>query len=306
MRESRLKIPHFPQFEPFGLTCQSTISGFNNYLNSNYSDFVFTSLFTLDNNNSLKISNLNENLVVIFDDSVSGETLLSILGKNCMDQSLNALLEYAGTSLKINYLTFVPELAIKALESPERFRVKLNRDNCDYLYKIAHQADLLGADFANLRRKRNLCQRLYSPKFMKLSKTNFDDCWRLQEEWRRSKVNLEKESILSLQREADGLEKAFLFWDQLNLTMFGIAIDRQLKAFALLEEIPKKTLLIHHFKTARGIKGLGEFFFWSLAQEFRSKLEFINFEQDLGSAGLRKFKKYLHPCCLLRKYVVGT
>ncbi|MBU0708766.1 DUF2156 domain-containing protein [Patescibacteria group bacterium] len=281
------------------------IGRFNKDLESNYSDFQFNCLFSLDDNNTLRVSDINGNLVVVFVDSVSGEEVVSLLGIKEINSSLEQLLGFVQKELKINYLTSVPELTVRNLNKSGDYDIRLDRDNCDYLYDVNEVVVMEGKKFANMRRKVNLCQRELEPELVRLTPESLETCWQFAA--RASSVEITSqgdEIILSRRRDLRGLAKTIHFWDQLELGVYGVKIKNVIVAYAIIEVIPGSTILLHHWAVDHALTGLSEFMFWAICSEFRGKQSFVNFEQDLGYAGLRKFKQHLQPCGLLNKYIV--
>ncbi|MBU1110687.1 DUF2156 domain-containing protein [Patescibacteria group bacterium] len=374
---STLLLSPFPNFEPLGLKHRAIINEFNSQLNSSYSDFQFSSLFGLDDNNTIKVSNLNGNMVVVMQDSVSGVNLASFLGVNQVDKSTRELLLYVKEELSTDCLSFLPRITVKRLADRGQFEISTDEANSDYLYDAAEIIDLKGRKYAAVRRKVNLCRRKYKPGITCFlgatpeggrphrnygggrrppqEKSLIEKCWDLQQQITAEKIFDSNEMVLSWQRDNAGLEKLFLFWDKLELILCTVEMEGQIRAFAVVELIPQQTLLIHHFTTDTKFAGISEYLFWCLADSFTSgaprpysrgsstcfvgrnppkrtllrsssyeglpsshsspplrtglsakegKVKFINFEQDLGFPGLRRFKNHLQPCGMLKKYVV--
>lgn len=300
-------LSKFPEFEPINLQHQELVASFNRNLESNFSDFSFASLFSLDDNNSLELTNLRGNLAVQLVDSVSQTPLVSLLGVTEIDRSIRDLIAYLKENLRINYLSFVPQLTVNAISDLEQLRILPERDNEDYLYSIPEVVAMQGGKFANFRRKVNLCSReVFSGEdptlLVGVDPAQVASFIQLYFREVLSRAAAWPGERLGRQRDRLGLEKLLLFWGKLKLDLCAIKVEDEVKALAIVERIPRQTLLIHHYLVDHRIDGWGEFFFWKIARHFQGVCSLINFEQDLGIPGLRKFKQHLQPCRRLSKF----
>ena len=92
-----LNIPQFPNFKPLDLNDQADI---NTLIKQHppYSDYNFISMWTWDVDQSIQISQLYNNLVVIFSDYITSDNFLSFLGTNNIADTVDVLLTYSNNN----------------------------------------------------------------------------------------------------------------------------------------------------------------------------------------------------------------
>jgi len=108
---------------------------------------------------------------------------------------------------------------------------------------------------------------------------------------------------IDAQVEGMAFEKWLMFAEQLSTDLIVVAEDSTIVGFSVVEVVGK-TLLVHFFKTDHTVSGLAEFLFVEIARMYQDQIEWINFQQDLGIEGLRKFKEHLQPMTKLITFFV--
>jgi hypothetical protein len=234
----------------------------------------------MDTDNHTQLSQLNQNVLVKQHVTASRKPLLTIHGSSQLEETV-ATLHKENVTLEIWSDT------IK--------NAREDRDNAEHVYSVPQTVALAGKTYAGLRRKINFCRRFHNPQLRLVDSSAYESMWQLNE-----KISQEQE----IAHEAAALEKYFLFAHTLGAQTWGMYIRNSLVGFAVTEEIPSKTLLIHFFKTDLEITGLAETLFYQIAHNVKDTLVTINFEQDLGLPGLRRFKQSLRPVTLLTPYVI--
>ena len=84
-------IPEFPQFKPIELSDKQEVEKITSQYPP-YSDFNFVSMWSWDIKGEMRLSMLNGNLVVKFNDYITGEPFYSFLGKNKLNETAEILL----------------------------------------------------------------------------------------------------------------------------------------------------------------------------------------------------------------------
>ncbi len=79
-------IPVFPNFKKLELSDKKEVEKFTSEFPP-YSDFNFISMWIWDIADNMMISQLNKNLVVVFNDYLSGKPFISFLGKNKISET---------------------------------------------------------------------------------------------------------------------------------------------------------------------------------------------------------------------------
>src|SRR6185369_3066931 len=102
-------IPQFPKFKPIELSDKEEVEGFNDKFPP-YSDFNFISRWSWNLKGEMKLSILNENLVVHFTDYLSGDSFYSFLGDKKVDETASALLDFSVKKKFRSKLHLIPEV----------------------------------------------------------------------------------------------------------------------------------------------------------------------------------------------------
>ncbi|MDA1169039.1 MAG: hypothetical protein O3A36_01745, partial [bacterium] len=145
-------IPQFPEFKPLELSDREEIIKHTSKFVP-YSDFNFTSLWSWDTDKKLKVSNLNQNLVVQFSDYISDEQFLSFIGTNEVNETMSHLLALAEIKGLLSTVKLVPSVVVEKLDT-SRFIVEEDRNNFDYIYSVQGLTELKGSLFADIRNQK--------------------------------------------------------------------------------------------------------------------------------------------------------
>ncbi|MBF0522574.1 MAG: DUF2156 domain-containing protein [Candidatus Omnitrophica bacterium] len=195
----------------------------------------------------------------------------------------------------------LPEETIALFSNDPRFQVGLDRDNSDYLYKAEELITLQGAKYDGKRNRikkfRSTCGYEYIP----MTAMNAQECMAYEDQWCILK-NCDGVEGLSHERQAiREMTKHFLDFE---LVGGAIKIEGMIRAVALAQRLNPETLVMHVLKADATLSGL----YQTMLHEFLSREAgnylYVNFEQDLGEAGLRKSKQSYHPLKMIQKYTL--
>ena len=128
-------IPEFPQFKSLELSDKKDVEKFTVQFLP-YSDFNFSNIWIWDLKKEMKLSILNNNLVVRFTDYLSGKPFLSFLGKNMVNETAKDLIIFSENKYKTDTLKFIPETVIKFLDKT-KFEIIPDVDSHDYIYNLS-------------------------------------------------------------------------------------------------------------------------------------------------------------------------
>ncbi|WP_330665013.1 DUF2156 domain-containing protein [Tepidibacter sp.] len=182
-----------------------------------------------------------------------------------------------------------------------KFNYIEERDYFDYVYLGENLRNLIGKKYQKKRNHINYFLKEYEGRFeyKRLNKDNFEECLNLLEKWTENKEDDE-----GISSEKIAIEKIFKNYDNLDVKVGGIYIDSKLEAFTFGEYLNDDMALIHVEKANAEIRGLypiiNKLF---LENEFK-EAKFVNREEDLGVAGLRKAKLSYYPHKFVEKYTV--
>jgi hypothetical protein len=178
-------------------------------------------------------------------------------------------------------------------------RPALDRDNSDYVYRVADLRTLPGKTYHG---KRNYARRFtesYHPEVRPLSGELAPACLQIQERWLEEQRNNE-----TARDESTALIKALRHFDALGVSGVAVFAGGDLVAFAAGESLNPSTFVEHFEKALPGYPGVYQFLLQAFAQSIPDRFPFLNREQDLGIDGLRRAKEGWHPALMVEKYRV--
>ena len=297
------KIPEFPNFKSVELSDHSIINKFiPNF--PPYSDFNFTNIWSWDIHQKMSVSQLNKNLVVLFNDYISGKPFMSFIGNNKVPETASILLDYSKKHHKTNILKLIPE-EIGVILSKHGFETVYDEDSYDYIYSIADLANM-----NNWPRTSSLVKGIkkfvkaypdYVIKESKVKDISKDEYLDIFKRWADNKnLNDHFES-----NEYKAFER-FLKIDGENIRAVSLYVDNKLIGFNIYEVV-STDYAISHFSKA-DIKYLSSAYSilnWEEAKILKANgIKHYNWEQDLGITDIRYSKKKYKPAFFLKKFII--
>jgi len=297
-------LSRFPEFEPIAITSRETINAIIDKFPP-YSDFNFVSLYSWDIKNSMQVSELDGNLVVLFKDYTSDKAFLTFIGDSDVDKTIETLLKYAPEHGLGTRLHLIPEHMITLIKDLGKFTITEDPDNHDYIILALKLSELKGQQYASKRKGVKRFQSNYAGRYQARKVP-------INEQTAREIVNTfhswHAESGKNHDEIADeqaALEKILSSAQHLPLDALGIYIDDVMVAYAIYE-LQGEYAIGHFMKASRGHKGLYDYLKHVSATDIHLQgAKYINYEQDLGIEGLRKSKLLLRPESFLKKYTVS-
>ena len=292
----------FPVFKNIEIDDKDVISSFvSNY--PIYSDFNFVSLFTWNVNRTASYSFLNGNLVIRLSDyNNKKEVVYSILGSSLIDETIDTLFE----TLKITQMSLVPEITRKLLtEETKKYEIHEDRDDFDYIYSVDQLLRMEGSEHQKLRGhiRRYRSQNEPLPEFeifKETDSTSISSLLDLAKAWRVMKGRHYFESSF----EYFAIRRALNHKDALPIEIYCLKQEDKIIAFTVLE-IQGENAIAHFEKTRPDISGLGSYLKHEILRVLYDRgCKALNYEQDLGLEGLRRYKLSLGPKEYLKKYSI--
>lgn len=296
-------IPLFPKFKKLELADKKEIESFTKQFPP-YSDYNFTSMYCYNTEDKMRVSWLNGNLVVRFQDYLTNELFYSFLGTKKVAETAAALLDFSKKKSLPPMLKLIPEVTVQADgKLSELFVVKEDRDNFDYIYDVLKLACLRGKKYYTKLKQVKRFYKLHpdcrvgnldinNPMIKKAIINVFVT-------WEKTKGKMRKETkheLIALKRL---LKQTHIF----NLFSIGVYLKKKLIGFSIAEVIYKKYALHHFIKANVLYKEIFTIIYKALAENISiQKIDFLNNEQDLGINGLRQAKLLWKPLNFFKKY----
>lgn len=186
---------------------------------------------------------------------------------------------------------------------PGRFRYHCGRDNFDYVYDINDLADLKGRKFQQKRNHVNKFVQNFPDYYVKpLDEITLPACKNMVDNWyyRRNMENPHDD----IQMEQVAIGRAFRNFRELGLDGLVLYAGGRLAAVTMGSFMDDETVDVHFEKADSDIPGAYAMINREFARYMREKypdLRYLNREDDLGSAGLRKAKLSYNPHHMVEK-----
>lgn len=178
------------------------------------------------------------------------------------------------------------------------FQYSCHRDHFDYLYYRTDLSQLKGKNYQPKRNHANRFRKKYQYEYIPLTPDILPYCLELAEKW-CEKHNCEEDKNLQFEQRA--MTFALEHYDELGLMGGALWINKEIVAFTYGAPVNEDTFCVHIEKADTHFDGA----YTVINQEFASHLPehfvYVNREEDLGIAGLRKAKLSYYPALLLEK-----
>ncbi|MGE4283644.1 MAG: DUF2156 domain-containing protein, partial [Clostridia bacterium] len=184
-------------------------------------------------------------------------------------------------------------------EVPSKFEYKPERSTFDYVYLNSDLINLEGKKYHSKRNHINKFISTYDYTYYPLTKDLVDECIKAAEEWCEKK-NCEESA--GLEQEKLAIIDALNHFEQLGFKGGVIKIDGKVIAFTYGEQYTDDMAVIHVEKADSDIHGSYTVINQKFCENEWREVEYINREEDLGIAGLRKAKKSYYPVRMIEKY----
>ncbi len=300
-------IPNFPDFKIIELSDRESIFAITKKFEP-YSDFDFGNIIFWDYTEKMLISKLNENLVIKFNDYLTGEYFYTFIGVNEVEATTETLLQHAKHVGIQPILKLIPEIVVNKMLNDKFSKIE-DVDNLDYIVSVDKLLTYDGHELAAKRRAVSIfSRRTPNSQFKVIDLHNeliLKDIERLFILWHTQKVE-RGESTADSGHEYTALKRCLTYARDLNILGTGLYVADKLVAFWLIG-MHENGYCISHFEKAdtNNYQGIFPFFKQKVAAELLSRnIKFINLEQDLGIPGLRQSKSAYLPVKFLKKYII--
>lgn len=260
------------------------------------SEFTFTNLYAWREIYKLQVASL-DNFIIIRSDSQKQMRFFSPIGSG----NIKAAIEHVLGDTKGIFIR-IPEIAKPLFDNNPRFKIELDMDNSDYLYRTADLIALAGEKYDG---KRNLIKKfksMHEYEYIKLMARNASECLEFQERWCSIKDCDSVEGLNNERRAIREMVKNFLSF---GLIAGAIKVEGKICAVAISQKLNNSTLVMHALKADPNMAGLYQVINNEFLTREGSNFEYVNMEQDLGIEGLRKAKLSYHPTQMIKKYNLG-
>lgn len=300
-------LPEFPNGKRLELSDKQEIEEITSCYPP-YSDFNFVSLWSYNIDDQCQISRHYGNLVIRYNDYVSGEPFYTFLGTN---QVVKVMEDLLGKSMKEGIkqpLKLVPAFCVKGEPCEEgitSFDIKEDPSNFDYVYRVEDLIELRGRKYRSRRQSVTRFKRCvpdYKILLLDLSDNSAKkQIISLLGRWADQKCRTTDET----ENELRSLIRSFQTYQYCELFSFGIFLGNDMAAFSINEKVHHRYYMGHFGKADHSYPGIEQFMEHEVARRMYGQgCVFLNLQQDLGMSGMERSKKLWKPSHMLKKVTI--
>ncbi|MDY6839308.1 MAG: phosphatidylglycerol lysyltransferase domain-containing protein [Thermodesulfobacteriota bacterium] len=284
------------EMRPLALSDRPLVKDYLRRYPPQISELTFTNLFVWRHSRPILLAEVEDAIVFVTTDGQNGNGERFVLGHPVG----GALPLTVANGLGVDVAGFIriPKDMAGTLRD-QSLLITPDRDNWDYVYRVADLAELAGRRY---HKKRNLikqCLSAFRCVYEPVTPALLGACSDMQDRWCQARqCKLDR----GLCREYVAIRNMFDHFAALGLVGGAIRMDGVIQAYAVGEELRSGTAVCHFEKAMPGFRGLGQLMNQWFAKHTLKDFEFENREQDLGIAGLRQAKESYYPHHMVEKY----
>lgn len=287
-------LPEFPNFTEVRFEYKPVFEEIFNKIQLEISDFSFAYIFGWREVFDTRISGFKGSILTLMKSPKNENNFfIAPIGANDAVEPIGVCIEYLKSRFGGGNIYSIPEKMYGHLKDGfVGLKFYTDRDYFDYLYIRKDSVELKGSKYDG---KRNFIKRFnknYEHGFKVITEENVSGCIGFLSIWCDMK---NCRSIFGMSNEVSAAEEMLKNFRRLG--MFGglLRIERKVEALTLASTLNKKTAQIHLEKANPVFVGIYQAINQIFAEKILRDFEFINREQDMGEAGLRKAKLSYHP-----------
>ena len=260
------------------------------------SEQTFTNLFAWRQDRPIWLMKKNDTLLFLIKTDICLDDQMVIFGPPIGIKTLAEILVEPGQEQLIGAIRVTSG---NIADLPPGFTVNKDRNNSDYVYKVADLAGLNGRKYAKKRSHIKQSLKNHDCVFEMITTQNIDECRELLGRWCDDRqCDLDP----GLCGESKAISTTLDLFDEFGLLGGVIRVDGRIQAFSIGERLNGSTAVWHFEKAIPEISGLSQLINQWFAKKCLQDFEFVNREQDLGIPGLRQSKESYYPDHLVDKF----
>jgi len=295
------RAPAFPEFRPIDVGDREAFGRFLWPYQPQSSELTFTNLFIWRSVYAWRWSVDGDRLILL--SSAAGEEpfFLAPVGPPSRSGLVLKLLRWLRDERSVAQprIERADPRLVAEVAGESAIRVEPAREHFDYVYRTEDLISLRGSRY---HAKRNHISRLESaavPEFVPIDASILGLCREFQDRWCEQRRCAEDLNLLG---EWEAVKEALANYGRLGVRGAAVLIGGAVEAFTFGELLNAQTAVVHIEKANPEIPGLYAAINQRYCRDHWSAVPFINREQDLGRAGLRKAKLSYHPHHLVEKH----
>jgi uncharacterized protein len=288
---NNMDIPHYPEFRPLELQDKAVFDAAFRQNPPENSEYTFTNLYCWRNAHTFSIS-IFDGLLII----ASGKEYYPLIGTGDPRKAVKKiLLETHNSFIR------VPEATKALFDDDPEISVVFDRDNSDYLFLAQDLIRLSGRKYDGKRNFIKNFKAAHEYEYIQVTEAVVSEILRFQDIWCVQKGCSQSKSLLD---ESEAVKEMLAHLSLFKLKAGALRVEGKICAVCIAEMLNPETIVIHVLKAAQGIVGIYQTIFNDFLAREAGAIKFVNMEQDLGIAGLRKSKESYQPVRLIGKYTL--
>lgn len=186
---------------------------------------------------------------------------------------------------------------------PNEMKYIEDRPNYDYVYLRQNLVDLKGRDLHAKRNHLNYFHKNFEYEYVTLTSAMAEDAMRFIADFNRKKEIPEHEMQLLLMEE-EAMADVFKNLENVGYNAGAILIDGKIEALSIGGQLNKNTMTVHVEKANTQFRGLYQAINNEYCKNVPEYIKYVNREEDMGIANLRKAKLSYKPVELVEKYII--
>lgn len=189
----------------------------------------------------------------------------------------------------------------------EQYAMCDNPDYRDYIYSVDELSTLVGRKYQPKRNHINKFESKYTYEFAPLSAQYFQECLCLECRWQLRKAvmdnpDMAREHECKDTAEKTAIRRALDAYEQLGLYGGVLLVDGHVAAFTYGSALSEDTFCTHIEKADATLDGIFPMINRLFARALQERgFSYVNREEDMGLAGLRRSKHSFYPVRLQEK-----
>jgi len=284
-------VPSFPDFRKIALADKELFGTYFSEHPQETSELTFTNFYIWRDCDRSQMTSVNGNICVAAKPENEPPYFFMPFGENRIEETIKTCLSY------IPRFSRLPEKFVKAhFEGKSGYKIEPVRNDLDYVYRSADLVALKGKKYDGKRNKIKRFLKNNIPIYQKLTGDIVPDCLYLFSKWSKSRA-------AGICFDAP-IKEALKNMSDLGLEGAVVKINGKVEAFTMGEALNDDTAMIYIEVADPDIDGLPQYVNQQFVKNEWGHFTYINREQDMGDAGLRRAKLSYHPCKLVNKYDV--
>jgi uncharacterized protein len=296
-----VKIPEFPDLRSLTIDDHKLLAERLSHVESAICDLSPANLFIWRDCEKPSVTQVGSSLCILIEPHSLPAYFLEPVGGSRRTDAVRVCLTRTGCVSRCS------KALVDALPA-EEYDIRPLRDHFDYIYRTQALAELKGKKFDG---KRNQIRKFIGnfPKYelRPLDSSRFSSAMELFRKWGESRGGTGSAAgspSFTVECQRHALEKAFQDYTRLGLAGAGIEVQGELQGFIIASVASHETAVVHFQYANAELSGIYQVLLRDACRLLFAGCAYVNLEEDLGIAGLRRTKLSYLPLRLEEKFEV--